>query len=197
MNIADLNPPSDMPVADAWLPGVTVRIALALVGMLLTLDVFGTSGWLAMGIIFSLLAAAAPEYLFGWAVILLLGLGQLNRPAGVTWQLLILLAGIHLLHILGTFALAVPWRSWLQPRIFGQPLLRFLSIQIPVQLLAVVALLVLAPNAHGHRPLAVGAFAIIGAAALAALTLLLLRRKVSGPAWAESKDALSSDTERG
>jgi hypothetical protein len=177
MNLAELVPPSDMPAPGARLPGLSVRLALALLGILLTLDVFGTSGWLAVGLIFSLLAAAAPEYLFGWVVILFLGLGQLSRPAGLTWQLLVLLAGIHLLHVLGALALAVPWRGWLQPRVFREPLLRFLSIQLPVQLLAVVTLLLLAPDAHGHRPLIVAAFAIVGAAALAGLALLLLRRR--------------------
>jgi hypothetical protein len=195
MNIAGLGPPADLPAADARLPGVTVRILLALVASLLTLDVFGTSGWVAMGVLFSLLAAVAPEYLLSWGVILFLGLGQLNRSAGITWQLLVLLAGVHLLHILGTLALAVPWRSWLAPRIFRAPLRRFLSIQIPVQLLAVMALLLLAPNSHGHRPLAAAAFAIVGAGALAGLGLLLLRRRVDGDGWAEAEDAFSSDPE--
>jgi hypothetical protein len=175
MNPRELVPPSDLPAADARVPGVVVRAALAILGILLTLVVYGTSGWLAVGVIFSLLAAWAPEYLLSWLVIVFLALGELDRPAGLSWQLLVLLAGVHLLHVLGTLVLALPWKSWLEPRVFTRPLRRFVAIQIPVQLLAVVTLLLFAPNAHGHHPLTIAEFTIVGAAALAGLTLLLLR----------------------
>jgi hypothetical protein len=182
MRLPELVPPSDLPAADARIPGLTVRAALAIVGILLTLVVYGTSGWLVVGVIFSLLAALAPEYLLIWLVIVFLALGELDRPAGLSWQLLVLIAGVHLLHLLGLLVLALPWRSWLQPRLFARPLLRFVAIQIPVQLLAVAALLLFAPDARGHRPLTVAEFTLVGAVALAGLALLLLRRRVDDPA---------------
>ena len=52
------------------------------------------------------------------------------------------------------------------------PLRRFLVVQVPTQLLAVLALLLLAPSPDGHRPLTVAAFAVVGAVALAGLALL-------------------------
>jgi hypothetical protein len=177
MNVRELVPPPDRPVLDARVPGLAVRLALAIVGTLLSLLVYGTSAWLVLGIVFSVLAAWAPEYLLGWAVIVFLALGELNRSADLSWRLLVLIAGVHLLHVLATFMLGLPWRSWIQPRAFTQPLRRFLTIQIPVQLLAVVTLLLLAPNDHGHRPLTVAEFTVIGAAALGGLTLLLLNRR--------------------
>lgn len=177
MNLGDLVPPSDLPAPDARVPGVAVRLALAIVGILLTVVVYGSSGWLAVGIMFSLLAAWAPEYLLDWVLIVFLALGELSHPAALSWQLLVLLAGVHLLHALATLALGLPWRSWIAPSVFTRPLLRFLAIQIPVQLLAVVTLLLLAPNAHGHRPLTVAEFTLVGAAALAGLTLILLGRR--------------------
>jgi len=180
MNVRELVPPPDLPAPDARVPGVAVRLVLAIVGILLSLVVYGSSGWLAVGIIFSLLAAWAPEYLLDWVLIVFLALGELSRPAALSWQLLVLLAGVHLLHALATLALGLPWRSWIQPSVFRRPLLRFLAIQIPVQLLAVVTLLLLAPNAHGHRPLTVAEFTVVGAAALAGLTLILLMRRADG-----------------
>jgi hypothetical protein len=177
MNARELAPPPDLPAPDARLPALAVRLALAIVGTLLSLIVYGTNAWLAVGIVFSVLAAWAPEYLLGWVVIVFLALGELSRPATLSWQLLVLIAGVHLLHVLATFSLGLPWRSWVQPRAFAQPLRRFLAIQIPAQLLAVATLLLLAPNARGHRPLTVAEFTVIGAAALAGLTLLLIRRK--------------------
>jgi hypothetical protein len=177
MSPASLSVPDDLPAVDARIPGLAVRAALATVGILLTVLVYGSSGWVAVGVIFSLLSAWAPEYLLSWMLIVFLALGELGRPAGLTWQLLVLIAGVHLLHLLGMLALALPWRSWLQPRAFERPLLRFIAIEIPVQLLAVAALLLFAPNAHGQRPLTVAAFSVVGAVALAGLALLLLRRK--------------------
>ena len=113
MNLGELVPPPDLPAAGARVPGVAVRLVLAGAGVLLTLVVYGSSGWLAVGIIFSLLAAWAPEYLLAWVLIVFLALGQLSRPAALSWQLLVLLAGVHLLHVLATLALGLPWRSWI------------------------------------------------------------------------------------
>lgn len=172
--------PPDLPAADARVPGLVVRLALAIVAILLTLVVYGSSGWLAVGIMFSLVAGWAPEYLLDWALIVFLALGELSHPAALSWQLLVLLAGVHLLHVLATLALALPWRSWIAPSAFTRPFIRFLEIQIPVQLLAVATLLLLAPNAHGHRPLTIAEFTLVGAGALAGLTLMLLRGRADG-----------------
>ena len=176
MNLRELVPPDDLPAADARIPALLVRCVLAILGTLLSLVVYGSSGWLAVGIIFSLLAAWEPEFLLGWLVIVFLAIGELSRSAALSWQLLLLLAGVHLLHVLSALTLELPWRSWIQPSVFTRPLLRFIAIQVPVQLLAVVTLLLFAPNAHGHRPLTVAEFTIVGAAALAGLALLLARR---------------------
>jgi hypothetical protein len=73
-------------------------------------------------------------------------------------------------------ALELPWRSWVQPKLFVPPLRRFLVIQVPTQLLAILALLLLAPSPDGHRPLTIAGFGVVGALALAGLALLL-----SGP----------------
>lgn len=175
--LARLAPPPDLPAADARIPALAVRIVLVLVGALLSLLVYGASGWLVLGILLALLAAWQPEYLLAWGLIVFLALGQLSHRATLSWQLLALLAGVQLLHLLASLTLMLPWRAWVQPAVLTPPLLRFIAIQIPVQLVAVVVLLLLAPNGHGHRPLTVPAFTVIGAAALAALAVLLLRRR--------------------
>jgi hypothetical protein len=175
MNLRDLTPPADLPAADARMPGAAPRIALAIVGTLLSCVVFSTGGWIGVGIAISVIAALAPELMIGWLLILFLALGELGRPATLRWQLFVLLAGVNLLHLLATLALELPWRGWVQPAVFRAPLLRFVAIQIPSQLVAVVATALLAPNANGHRPVTIVAFTVIGAAALGGLALLLLR----------------------
>ena len=177
MSLRDRARPPDLPAADARVPGIAARVMLAIVGVLVSLVAYGSSGWSVVGILLSLSAAWAPRNLLAWVLIVFLALGELSRHAALTWQFLVLLAGVHLLHVLGLLTLELPWRGWVQPAVFARPLLRFIAIQIPAQLLAVVALLALAPNAHGHRPVTVAAFTVIGAAALAGLTLLLLRAR--------------------
>jgi hypothetical protein len=177
VKLSRLARPADLPAADAWIPAPAVRVVLVLVGALLSLAVYGAGGWLAFGIVLALLAAWQPDYLLTWPLIVFLAIGQLDHRPTLSWRVLVLLAGLHLLQLLASLALMLPWRAWVQPAVFKRPLLRFAAIQIPVQLLAVVALLLLAPNARGQRPLTAPEFTVIGAAALAALALLLLRRR--------------------
>lgn len=174
MTLPRLIPASDLPTAGAHVPGIAVRPALALAGSLLALLVFGSSGWTVVGILLAVSAAIAPRYLLGWVLILLLAVGELRHPASLRWQLLVLIAGLHLLHVLATFALELPWRSWVQPAVFRGPLLRLVAIQLPVQGVAVLALALLAPAHDGHRPLTAAVLAPIGAVALVALALVLL-----------------------
>jgi len=102
MNVRELVPPPDLPAPDARVPGVAVRLVLAIVGILLSLVVYGSSGLARRrDHSFSLLAAWAPEYLLDWVLIVFLALGELSRPAALSWQLLVLLAGVHLLHAVG------------------------------------------------------------------------------------------------
>lgn len=180
MRLPELTPPPDRPVADARVRAVSLRVAVAVLGVLLTLAVYGTDGWLAVGIPFSVLAAWVPEYLLGWALIVFLALGELDRSPGLSWRLLVLLAGVHLLHLLGMLTLGLPWRSWVQPRVLLRLVRRFVAIQIPVQLTAVVLLLLLAPDAHGHRPITAAVFTVVGLTALSGLALLLLRTPSDG-----------------
>jgi hypothetical protein len=166
-----LSPPELL--AGARIPAVAVRALFALAGATLSLVDYGPTGWLAVGIVLSVVAASSPQYLLGWVLILFLAAGRLGHHPSLSWQFLVLLMGLHLLHVLAMLALELPWRSWVQPRVFLGPLRRFLVVQIPTQLLAVVALLLLAPSRDGHRPLTLGVFAVFGALALAALALLL------------------------
>jgi hypothetical protein len=173
MKLDRLTAPTDLPAAGARAPALAVRVVFVIAGVLLSLVDFGFTGWLAVGIVLSVAAAWSPRHLLAWVLILYLAAGRLAHHANLSWQFLVLLAGIHLLHVLGMLALELPWRSWVQPKFFVAPLRRFLVIQVPSQLLAVVALLLLAPSPDGHRPLTIAGFGVVGALALAALAFLL------------------------
>ena len=182
-------PPPDLPAPGAWIPGVAARAAFVAAGVLLTLVDFGPGAWLVIGALIGLAAASFPQSLLGWGMILFLAAGRLAHHPALTWQFLVLLAGVHLLHILATLTLELPRHGWIQPAVLAAPLRRFLAIQIPTQLLAVVALLLLAPRHDGHRPLTAAGFTVVGVVALAGLALLLFRRP--------SEDARSPSSVRG
>ena len=169
-----LRAPTDLP-ARAPIPGAAVRLALVAVAVALALLVYGPHGWFYVGVLLALLAASVPDYMFGWLLILFLALGELGHRAVLDWRILVLIAGVHMLHILAGLSYVVPWRSWLSPVALLAPLRRFVVIQVPCQLIAVGALELLAPAANGHRPLTFAAFTLAGAAALALLARLLLR----------------------
>jgi hypothetical protein len=155
----------------AAIPVVAIRAVFALVGVLLSFDVCGLSGWAVVGIVFAIVAAIAPQYLLGWGLIVFLAVGQLAHREGLSLRFLLLLAGLHLLHALALWILELPWRSRARPAVFAHGLIRFLAIQVPVQLLAVLFLLLLAPSASGHRPLTIAVCAVVGAAALVGLAV--------------------------
>jgi hypothetical protein len=159
----------------AWIPSIAVHAALAITGALLTYVDYGLTGWLVAGVVLSVVVAWVPQHLFGWVLILFLAAGRLAHHPGVSWQFLVLLAGLHLLHVLSMLSLELPWRSRVQPMVFVAPLRRFIAIQVPTQLLAVLALVVLAPRPDGHRPLTVAGFSAVGALAMAGLALLVTR----------------------
>ena len=131
-------------------------------GLLLSLVDYGFTGWLAVGILLSVAAAWSPRLLLAWVLILYLAAGRLAHHASLSWQFLVVLAGVQLLQVLGMLAIELPWRSWVQPQVLVAPLRRFLVIQVPTQLLAILALLLLAPSPDGHRPLTIAGFGVVG-----------------------------------
>jgi hypothetical protein len=181
MKLPGLVPPPEVPLARAPVPGLAVPAAFTILGVVLSLVDYGLTGWFGVGIVLSVAAAWLPQFLLGWVLILFLAAGRLAHHAALNWQFLVLLLGLHLLHVLALLALEMPWRSWAQPRVFVAPLRRFLVIQIPTQVFAALALLVLAPSSSGHRPLTVAGFAVVGALALAALALLLTGPHLDDP----------------
>jgi hypothetical protein len=182
MKLAALTAPTELPAARARIPALVVRAVFVIAGLMLSLVDYKFTGWLAVGIVLSVAAALSPRHLLAWVLILYLAAGRLAHHASLSWQFLVVLAGVHLLHVLGMLALELPWQSWVQPQLFVEPLRRFLVIQVPTQLLAILALLSLAPSPDGHRPLTIAEFGVVGALALAGLTLLL-----AGPRVDESR----------
>jgi hypothetical protein len=169
-----ISPLRDWPQLGARVPGIAVRAVLALLGALLCFVCYHQAFLITVGLLLTAFAVALPRRLGAWALLLFLAASQLPRDRSpLDWQFLVLLAGLHLVHVMAAQAVEIPFRSWVQLAVFRPVLLRYLAIQIPVQGLAVLSLLLLAPRADGSRHVAVAALGIVGGAAFVLVTLLL------------------------
>jgi hypothetical protein len=164
-----------LPAMGPWLPASAVRVALGVVGALLCLERLAPGFWLVAGLGLLACAVAVPRAATAWALLLLLAGTQLRElPSAHDGHFFLLLAGLHLLHVLAAQAFALPWRGRVQVAVVGRPLLRFVAVQVPVQTAAFAALALLAPGPDGAARFALPAAGIAGGAALVAVTVLLI-----------------------
>jgi hypothetical protein len=166
--------PPDLPRLGARMPGFVIRIWLAVLGIGLCFICYQQPFWILVGILLTGVAVAIPGRLAAWALVLFLGASQLPQDSSpLDWQFLVLLAGLHLIHVLAAYTFVIPPLRWVQLLALRPALLRFVAIQVPVQAVAVVALLLLAPEPDGSRNVALPALGIVGAVALVVLAGLL------------------------
>jgi hypothetical protein len=165
------------PRLGARVPGWVLRGVLAMVGIVLCLSQLslGTAGfWAWVGIGITGVAVVFPATPAAWLLMLMLGISVLPRvPSPADPRIYLLIAGIHLLHLIASYARVVPARGWIQLRVFAAPLRRYLLVQLPVQGAALVALAVFAPRI-GEHPTAIPALGIVAGIALIGLALVLI-----------------------
>jgi len=158
-----------------WIPGSVLRAACGVVGVLLCLDRLPQGFWLVVGLVLTGVAVAVPRWITAWVLVVLLGATQvLQDPSPRDGHFFLLLAGLHLLHVLGALALALPWRGRVQLAVLRRPLLRFVAVQVPVQVVAAAALAILTPRPDGSANIVLPAVGAVGASALVVVTLLLV-----------------------
>lgn len=156
----------------AWVPTVTVRAATAVVSSGLCLLVLPTPFWRGMGILLTASSFLFPSVVPTWTVILLLCVNQIGRRSGASdATFYVLLAGVHLLHLLTSLARVLPNRGRLQLAALGRPLTRFVLLQVAVQAIAVLALLLFRNGSGTIRGLP-----IVSAIALGVVAVVLAMR---------------------
>jgi hypothetical protein len=166
------------PAMGHWVPTAMVHVAFLAVAVGLCLLVLAPPFWLAVGVLLAVGAIVAPTLVPAWWLLLLLSLGQLWRApmvADVVFSLL--LAGVHLLHLLASLARLLPWRGRMQLRAFALPLRRYLLVQVITQAIAIGALRV-----FGGSRGTVSGLSILAAVLLAVVAAVLLRGLRGG--WA-------------
>jgi hypothetical protein len=144
---------------------------------LLVLDPF----WMAMGLTLAVAGTLAPNLVPTWWLILPLGLSQFWRePSATDFVYYALLAGVHLLHLLGGLVRLLPWGGRMQLGALVRPMQRFGLVQVVAQGVAVGALLAFG-GGRGRVP---------GLSILAAVLLVLLASVLARGIRRETSDAV-------
>lgn len=148
------------------LPAWSLRVAFALVAVPLALTTAPSGPWPTIAVLLTAVAVAVPRWRVAWLLVAVLAFSTLLEPGRLTLRLLVVIAATHVLHVLACWMLAVPATARLQPAALVPSLRRLIVIQAPVQLVAVVLLLV-------ARPALSPWLAMVSGIAIAALAMLL------------------------
>ncbi|MFF2051951.1 hypothetical protein ACFVU2_10165 [Leifsonia sp. NPDC058194] len=165
---------SVVPGLPRTVPGWMLRVAFAAVALPLALTAAPSGPWPVLCVVLVSLTIAMPRWRTAWLLVAVLAFSALLEPAtGVSVRILGLIAGVHALHLLAAWMLAVPARARLQPAALLPGARRFLVVQVPAQAVAVAILALRQPATGGLSAIAAG----IAVLALAvALGTVLLRR---------------------
>ncbi len=159
------------PDVGLWVPTATVHLAILVVAAGLSLLAFTSPFGRGIGLILAVVGTLVPNAVSRWALPLLLGVSQYWRTPSVTDGVFyLLLAGVHLLHVLIGLAGVLPWHGRMHLAAFVRPLQRYVLVQVCAQAVAVGALLTFS----GGRG-AVPGLSILAAVVLGVVTLVLAR----------------------
>ena len=164
-------PRGSAPAVGPGMSAATLHVMFLAVAAGLCLLVLERPVWLAVGLLLAAGGTLLPELVPKWWVLLMLGVGQLWREPSVTdVAFYLLLAGLHLLHVIGSLAQQLPWHARMQRVAFAQYLRRFVLVQVVAQAVAVGALF-----AFGGGRGTVTGLSIVAAAALGLMAAVLAR----------------------
>lgn len=162
---------ASVPATGPWVPTATLHLVFLAVAAGLSLLVLESPFWLGFGLLLAVAGTFIPHLVAkGW-VIGMLALSQLWREPLVTdVSFYLLLAGVHLLHVMGSLAREIPWTGRMQRVAFVRPVRRFVLIQLVVQAVAVGTLFVFG-GSRGTVP----GLSILSAALLGIVAAVLAR----------------------
>jgi hypothetical protein len=170
--------PRFRPAIGRAIPASVVRLVVVLVILALSFGIVGIQPLLAVALLLSLVTMVFPRAPGAWLLAGFLALFSLS-PVGASpgWKFFVALAGVHLLHVIGTTLTWLPLGGPVQLRILGRILRRFLLIQVPAQVVAYLVLNILA-GSSGHAALISPFFGLAAVLALAGLAILISSSRV-------------------
>ena len=157
----------------AAIPAVVLRALTALIGIAGVIALNGYAPWQMIGAVAFVVGAVLPRSLATWAgaAVIVLGIA-LDEPS--PWRTALALLILHLVHVLGSVCMAVPFASRMHPRMLLPTLRRFVGVQLIAQ---PVALLVVVMPTVGDD--GVAWLAPVGGVIVAGLAVLLFRARTS------------------
>ncbi len=160
------NARASTPAIGRWVPTATVHLASLAVAAGLSLLVFPSPFWRGIGLLLAVAGTLVPNVVSRWWLPLLLGVSQYWRtPSATDGVFYLLLAGVHLLHVLGSLARLLPWQGRMQVAAFVRPLQRYVLVQVVGQAVAVGALLTFGGGRGTVPGLSILAAAMLGVVA--------------------------------
>jgi hypothetical protein len=169
------------PSIGPWVPTAALHLAFLAVAAGLCTLVFDSRLWLGIGSLIAITATLVPHVVSPSWLLLVLGLSQLGRtPSASDVVFYLLLAGMHLLHVLSSLARVLPWRGRIQVVALARPVKRFVFVQAGSQAVAVGALLTFAGERGSATGLSILAAALLGVVAV--VLALAARRQHYTPA---------------
>ncbi|MDR6613434.1 hypothetical protein [Leifsonia sp. 1010] len=157
-------------------PAWSVRVLFAAIALVLVLVGVPEGPWTGIAALLVGVSVWRPRWLTAWVLIGVLLLSSLVEPGTLTPRVLGLIAGAHALHLLGGWMLALPAAARLQPAVLLPSLRRFVLIQVPAQLAAVVLFVVRGAGTASSVPVLAAVSGIALAALVGLLLPVLLRR---------------------
>jgi hypothetical protein len=161
-------------------PASVIRLVIAGVCVGLSFAIIGWQPIIAVALFLTLATLVFPKTPAAWALGVFLALFSLGAfGAAPSWKFFVVLAGAHLLHIIGMTLAWLPIGGPVQLRVIGRLLRPFLIIQVPAQLVSLVVLNILSGKTM-VAALISPAFGIVAAVGFVLLVLFVVLPMLRG-----------------
>lgn len=159
----------------AAVPSVILRLGLIVLVAVAAALLIPVLGWQIAAVATAALGVVLPQTFGGWMSIACLAVGMVMSEPSV-WRALVAVLVVHLIHVASSLMLVVPWRGRVVLAALRPTLRRLLLVQLVAQPLTLLVMLLFLSGGSSSDGITVEGAAIVGAAALAMLSVLFLVR---------------------
>ena len=156
-----------------WFPALLLPFAYMAVAFALSMQTLPSGFYVAVALVIAAAAVLTGNQLLAWLLPVTLGAAGLTSSPGTTREaaapepvLFVLLAGLHLLHILGGLSRLLPFTARIELAALAAPFRSYVVVQLFSQAFAFVALRALGDAPKGPAFLPIAAGVVLGALAL-------------------------------
>jgi hypothetical protein len=156
-----------------WVPALLLPFAYMAVTLALSMFVLPSGFYVVVAVTIGTAAVLTGNQLLAWLLPVALGTAGLTSSPGATRvaatsdsTVFVLLAGLHLLHMLGGLSREVPFTARIELAALTAPFRRYAVVQLFSQAFAFMALRALGDDPQGSAFLPIAAAVVLGALAL-------------------------------